>query len=176
MNGLDPALALLLDEAQVSRLIGRYASMTDWLDWSGVAEIFTPDARFDFGPMFRGGLDDFIPFVSAMESGYDRRLHMFGMPRIDVAGNSARAECPAWIHTRNKGAENHTDAVFAGRYVFDARRTEAGWKLIRLSYYLNVLTVANPPAEDEAPVNPADGWGPEHPDAPVSTLQNRAYS
>lgn len=167
----DADLALLLDEARIARLVSRYASMVDWLDWPGMATLFTPDARFDFGPMFQGGLDGYIPFASALEEGYDRRLHLFGMPRIDVRGDRARAECPSWIHARTKGAEVHTDAVFAGRYVFDARRTDAGWKLSRLAYYLGVLDVTHPPAADEAPTNPGDGWGPGHAEAPpVQTI------
>lgn len=167
MNGLDPALALLLDEAQVSRLIGRYASMTDWLDWQGVENIFTPDATFDFGDMYRGNREGFLAFVAPMEEGYDRRLHLFGLPRIDVSGDTARAEAPAWIHTRNRGETRHVDAVFAGRYVFEARRTDEGWKLTRLAYFLNVLDVTQPAVAPEAPTNLADGFGPGHPDRPA---------
>lgn len=166
MSGVDPAIAALLDEAAIARLVGRYASMTDWLDWSGVSQVFTDDALFDFGDMYTGGRDGFLAFVAPMEEGYDRRLHLFGMPRIDVAGDTARAEAPSWIHTRNKGDAAHTDAVFAGRYVFDARRTAGGWKLTRLAYYLNVLDVTQPAAGLEAPTKLADDWGPGHPDAP----------
>ncbi|MEZ5742995.1 MAG: nuclear transport factor 2 family protein [Sphingomonadaceae bacterium] len=166
MPARDPEIEALLDEARITRLLGRYASMTDWLDFSGAAEIFTEDAQFDFGEMFRGDREGFIPFVTALESGYARRIHMFGLPRIDVDGDSARAECPSFIHARTAGDPEHTDATFVGRYIFDAVRTDAGWKLSRLAFYLNVLTVTNPPAGEEGPVNLADGWNLEHPDAP----------
>ena len=168
MTALDPALAQLLDEAQVSRLVARYATMTDWLDWDGVRDLFTEDAQFDFGEMYHGGRDGYLAFVAPMEEGYDRRLHLFGMPRIDVTGDGARAECASWIHTRNRGDAAHTDAVFAGRYVFEARRTGEGWRLSRLAYFLNVLDVTNPPAGPEAPTRLADDWGPGHPERPYT--------
>jgi hypothetical protein len=116
--------------------------------------------------MFRGDRDGFLPFVATLEKGYDRRLHMFGIPRIDIGGDAARIECAALTHVRNHGAEQHSDAQFLGRYVFAAVRTADGWKLTRLKFYLNVVTAANPPAGPEGPVNLADGFSTAHIDAP----------
>ncbi len=164
---MSAALDLLLDEAAISRLIGRYATVVDWLSWDQLPSIFTPDARFDFGGMFQGDLTAFGPFVAALEEGYDRRMHMFGLPRIDVTGDTARAECANVTHTRNKGEEAHADALFLGHYVFDAeRQADGGWKLTRLSFYLNAVHGSQQPPMDETAINVADNLNPAHPDAP----------
>jgi len=166
MNCPDTTLALLCAEAAVQRLIARYASCTDWLDRAGMAALFTPDADIDFGGMFRGGRDAFLSFVAALEGGYDRRMHMFGLPRIDIDGDTARAECAALTHVRNFGDERHSDGQFVGRYIFAAARAGDGWKLTRLKFYLNAAETANPPAGPEAPINLADGFAMSHADAP----------
>jgi hypothetical protein len=161
---MNTELEVVLAEAAINRLIARYASMTDWMDWANMPSLFSSDAEIDFGGMFRGSPAEFIPFVSQMEAGYDRRMHLFGLPRIDVAGDRARAECASMTHVRTKGQPNHSDAVFYGRYIFTAGKRAEEWKLTRLQFYLNVATASQPEAGEEGPINLADAFQPGHPD------------
>ncbi|HZU65297.1 MAG TPA: nuclear transport factor 2 family protein [Novosphingobium sp.] len=164
----DTALAALLDEAVIARLIARYASMTDWLDWEAIRPLFTADAHFDFGAMCRGGLEAYLPFVQPMEAGYDRRMHMMGLPRVELAGDEARAEAPSLIHARNHasdGSDHHADLLFYGRYMFTARREGGTWKLASLRYYLSALYPLAAEVMDESALNTATGFAPSHADA-----------
>lgn len=165
MNGDEESgLDTLIAEAAVSRLIARYATMTDWMDWAGMPTLFSADADIDFGGMFRGTPTEFMPFVSKLEGGYDRRMHLFGMPRIDVSGATARVECASITHVRTKGATHHDDAIFYGRYIFTAGKIEGAWKLTRLAFYLNAASASQAPAGDEGPINLADAFHPGHSD------------
>lgn len=161
-----PALDHLLAEAAVTRLLARYASMTDWLDWEGVKTLFAEDATVDFGEMYSGGIAGFMPFVAALEGGYTRRLHHFGLPRIAVEGGRAEADCAAITHTRTRSATGFDDLVFYGRYRFGAAlRGGDGWRLTRMTFYLNaVYPLASP--ESGVPVPLAEGFSPSHPDCP----------
>jgi hypothetical protein len=161
---MSDSLETLIAEAAVNRLIARYATMTDWMDWAGMLELFSADADIDFGGMFRGTPVEFMPFVSKLEGGYDRRMHLFGLPRIDVTGTTARAECASITYVRTKGIEQHDDANFCGRYVFTAAKADGVWKLTRLTFYLNAATGSQVPAGDEGPINLADGFAPGHPE------------
>lgn len=158
------SLETLIAEAAVNRLISRYATMTDWMDWAGMPGLFSADADIDFGGMFRGTPAEFMPFVSKLEGGYDRRMHLFGLPRIDVTGTTARVECASITYVRTKGATHHDDANFCGRYVFTAAKADGVWKLTRLTFYLNAAAGSQVPAGDEGPINLADGFGPGHPE------------
>ena len=159
-------LETLLAEAAITRLIGRYATTIDWMDWDRLPRIFAEDAEIDFGAMFKGDPARFRPFVAALESGYDRRMHMFGLPRIDAAADHARADCANVTHTRRKGAEAHEDTLIFGRYVFEAERRNGAWKLTRMTYYLNGMHGSQQPAADESLLNTADGMQPGHRDLP----------
>lgn len=160
----ESSLETLIAEAAVNRLISRYATMTDWMDWAGMPGLFSADADIDFGGMFRGTPAEFLPFVSRLEGGYDRRMHLFGHPRIDVSGQTARAECASITHVRTRGKAHHDDGIFCGRYVFTAAKVDGVWKLTRLTFYLNAATGSQTPAGDEGPINLADGFGPGHND------------
>lgn len=162
----DEAIRALADEAAISRAVARYASVVDWQDWDQLPRIFTADAHFDFGGMFQGGLAEYTPFVAALEGGYDRRMHLMGVPRIDVDGDRARAEAASVIHCRIKGDDAHNDMVFWGRYLFDARREGDGWKLTRLRYLLGAVHASQQAPMDESMINVADGCDPAHAEAP----------
>lgn len=157
-------LEVVLAEAAINRLIAHYASMTDWMDWENMPSLFSADAEIDFGGMFRGSPNGFMPFVAELESGYDRRVHLFGLPRIDVSGDRARAECASMTHVRTNGQPHHNDAVFYGRYIFAAQKRDGEWKLTRLKFYLNAVAPSQPEAGEEGPINLADGFQPGHPE------------
>ena len=87
------ALTTLLAKARLGELVSDYANLNDWLDWDRLDSVFWPDSRFDFG-MFQGGLDAYRTFVAELEEGYARRLHMFGIPTITLAGETAPGSMP----------------------------------------------------------------------------------
>ncbi|GGC16778.1 hypothetical protein GCM10011371_00250 [Novosphingobium marinum] len=153
-------------ESEMNRLVSRYSTIVDWMDWDRLPDIFATDADIDFGQMFTGDLAGFTPFVSALEAGYDRRMHMFGLPRLDVTAQSGRAECTNISFTRTKGSENNDDSIIFGRYIFEGKPIDGAWKLTRLKFMLNAMHASQQPVADESMLNTCDGMQPGHPDKP----------
>jgi hypothetical protein len=153
----------LIAEARLRDLVAQYANVIDWLDWDRLADLFWPDAKFDFG-MFKGGLDEYRRFVVELEESYRRRLHMFTMPVIRVTGQRARVDVGCIIVCRTDDPMPGIDDVFYGRYLLEAERRNREWRLGRLTYILNLFD-RRPRSEDDrvGPMNFGDDLSPVHP-------------
>jgi hypothetical protein len=123
----------LVDESACRSLLERYTYAIDWMNWSGLEVLFWPDATFDFG-MWRGTRGEFIPWVTTLEEGYRRRLHLFCAPRIEVIGTSARIEVGAIMYMRPSAERD--DLTFA-RYQFQATSRNGEWRLSQLRFLLH---------------------------------------
>ena len=161
--GCAAALDALLDRARLAELVAVYALLLDWVDWDGLDALFWPDAHFDFG-MFKGDLGAYREFVVALEEGYARRLHMFGLPAIRLAGDRARVDAGSVIVCRSDAPAPGIDDIFWGRYLLDAERRGGEWRLSGLVYVLNLFDRAPRAADDrDGPMNFGDGLSPRHP-------------
>lgn len=155
-------LAGLVAKAELSDLVTEYANLIDWLDWGALDDVFWPEAVFDFG-MFKGDLPAYRAFVKELEEGYARRLHMFGLPRIRVAGDRARIDAGSVIVCRTDEPAPGIDDIFWGRYLFTAERRDGLWRLSSLTYVLNLFDRVERQADDRgAPMNFGDGLAPGH--------------
>jgi hypothetical protein len=75
------------DEAEIRDLIAAYALALDADDIDGCVTLFVPDAEFSvYGRPF-GGVGD----IAAMFRDAPRGLHLTGVSRIDVRGDTATA-------------------------------------------------------------------------------------
>ena len=132
----------LLDERDCRQLLERYTYALDWMNWEGLTELFWRDAAVDFG-LWSGDRDGFIPWVAELESGYRRRLHLFGIPRLHVAGGSGRAETTAAMFFRlgddvESGSETGPqDELMFGRYLFEFQQREEQWRISSLRCLLH---------------------------------------
>lgn len=130
-------LAGLMDQHACRQLLERYTYAVDWMDWAGLEPLFWPDAKFDFG-LWSGDLAAYIPWVTQLESGYQRRLHLFGLPRLSLDGERGKAEAGALMYLRLMNAEGEPqDELMAGRYLFDVERREGEWRLSRLAFLMH---------------------------------------
>jgi hypothetical protein len=157
------ALARLADEAAIRDLITRYASGLDWMDWPRVEATLWPDARADFGGMFQGDRAVFMPFLVQLEEGYTRRMHMLGLPRIALDGDSAQADCPSVTHFRAVEAGERTDNFVFGRYLLKCTRRAGEWRIAHMVFMLNAFRSEQEPNGDEGPLNLGDHTSPSHP-------------
>lgn len=156
-------LRLLADEAALGRLVARYGEAIDWLDWARIDDLFWADAQFDFG-MFKGSLEEYRDFVVALEESYSRRLHMFTLPVIDVAGDKARIDAGSIIVCRTTNDSHGVDDVFYGRYLFPAERRNGTWKLCGLTYVFSLIEQVQRQVSDNGmPMIFAEGLIPAHP-------------
>lgn len=163
----DHALAALLDKARLTDLVAEYGNLIDWIDWARLDDVFWPDARFDFG-MFKGDLAEYRSFVAQLEEGYSRRIHMFGLPSIRLAGDSARIDALCVILCRtdapSPGPTPSIDDSFWGRYLLTAERRDGEWRLSGLTYVLNLHDRVERQTDDRGgPMHYGDGLSPVHP-------------
>lgn len=159
----DAALAALLDKARLTELLAEYANLLDWIDWRRLDAVFWPDATFDFG-MFRGDFAAYRTFVAELEEGYARRLHMFGLPSIRLAGDTARIDAPCGIVCRTDAPSPGIDDTFWGRYLLTAERRGGEWRLSALTYVLNLFDRVDRQADDrDMPMTFGDNLGPGRP-------------
>ncbi|WP_380876275.1 hypothetical protein ACFB49_08020 [Sphingomonas sp. DBB INV C78] len=158
----DAAITALLAKARLGELVADYANLIDWLDWGRLDALFWPDAQFDFG-MFKGDLAAFRGFVAELEEGYARRLHMFAMPTIMLAGDRARIDAGSVTVCRTDAPAPGIDDIFWGRYLFGAEQRNGEWRLTGLTYVLNLYDRIERTADDRGgPMNFGDGLSPEH--------------
>lgn len=159
----EAALETLLARAELTDLVAELANFIDWIDWDRIDRTFWPESTFDFG-MFKGSLDEYRDFVVALEEGYSRRLHMFGLPSIVLDGDKARIDAGSVIVCRTDAPEPGIDDTFWGRYLLTAERRDGVWKLSGLTYVLNLFDRVERTADDRgAPMNFGDGLSPRHP-------------
>ena len=158
----DALLDQLLNESACRRLLESYTYAVDWMHWDGLAELFWPDAQFDFG-MWQGDRAGFLPWVEALENSYERRLHHFASPRLRVADDEGQAEVGALLFMRviddEQGAQ---DEIMAGRYLFSFECRSGEWRMQSLTFLLHGvqrLTATDSGGADFF----ADGLTPEHP-------------
>jgi hypothetical protein len=158
----DAALDALLAKARLSELVAEYANLIDWIDWPRLDAVFWPEASFDFG-MFKGGFDEYRTFVAELEEGYSRRLHMFALPAITLAGDAARIDAGCVIVCRTDDPAPGIDDTFWGRYLFTAERRAGEWRLSGLTYVLNLFDRVERQADDRGgPMTFGDGLSPQH--------------
>lgn len=162
-TGTPGAIEAVIAKSAITDLIAGYAHVIDWLEWDRLDAFFWPDARFDFG-MFKGDLGEYRDFVVALEEGYARRLHMFALPAIRLAGDSAQVDVGSVIVCRTDDPAPGIDDTFWGRYLLTAERHGGEWRLSSLTYVLNLFDRVERREDDRSgPMNFGDGLSPRHP-------------
>src|SRR5687767_12864817 len=92
----DQDLATLRDQIECQRVIAQYSASIDWADREGLAAMFWPDAKFDFGPaFFIGSCGDAINFLVDSVKNSVVRTHALGATWLNIDKNEARGETPA---------------------------------------------------------------------------------
>lgn len=159
----EAALAALIDKAALTDLVAEYGNLIDWIDWDRLDRVFWPEATFDFG-MFKGDFAAYRSFVAELEEPYSRRLHMFGLPSITLAGDIARIDAASVIVCRHDDPAPGVEHTFWGRYILTAERREGEWRLSGLTYVLNLYDKVERLADDKGgPMHFGDGLSPAHP-------------
>ncbi|CDO37401.1 MULTISPECIES: nuclear transport factor 2 family protein [Novosphingobium] len=159
----EAGLAALVARARLTDLVAEYGNLIDWIEWDRLDAVFWPEATFDFG-MFKGTFEEYRGFVARLEEGYARRLHMFAIPAITLAGDRARIDAGSVIVCRTDDPAPGIDDTFWGRYLFEAERRDGEWRLSGLTYVLNLFDRAARATDDRTgPMNFGDGLSPTHP-------------
>lgn len=167
-NTLYTQVEKLVNEAACRRLLEAYTYAIDWQNWAGLKELFWANAEFDFG-LWQGDREGFLPWVQALEEGYDRRLHHFASPRLSIGDDEGQGEVGALLFMRVQDDGAAFDEIMAGRYQLGFTRRGDEWRMSRLVFLMH--GVQRLPATDNGGADFfADGLAPSHPRFSQPTL------
>lgn len=130
-------LQRLVDEADIRRVLGRYARAIDRLDWELLRSCYHPDAVDEHGS-FRGTVDEFVPWVQERLAEYDWTKHFLGNQLIELDGDTAWSEtyCLAFHRVPAADGRGPLDRLINVRYVDRLERRDGEWRIAhRLTVY-----------------------------------------
>lgn len=138
-------LQQLSDRAEIQDVVTAYAAVIDAQEFGRLADVFLPDARFDFRDVGGFEADNLADFVAWLESGLTpmagRYFHLCAPTRIDVVGDRADVTT---LCLNPLPSDNGT-LLFGHWYRDEFVRTEDGWRITKR--ILDVcFTASLPPA------------------------------
>lgn len=143
-EGMETRLRKLEDREAIKELKARYFRFVDEKDWGAWRQLFTDDARFDFGDgTVVEGADEFVAGVSGMVDGAAdraRTVHHGHMPELTVDGPTEAhgtwvlADYLEWGPDPDTGVRRGVKGY--GHEVETYRKVDGEWRIAtwRLSY------------------------------------------
>lgn len=118
-------LRRVADEADVAKVILRYAQGIDRRDFDQVRACFAPDARVE-GTQHSGPVSDYLPKLLAGVETFPATMHFMGNQLREVDGDTARTETYAIAHHFADAAGTVESLVMGVRYLDELARTGDG--------------------------------------------------
>ena len=120
-------LQTLIDRAEITDLLTRYARAVDRQDWELFRSVFTPDARIDYTQVggIAGNLDEVVGFLSEVMAMFEAMQHLISNIDIDIDGDEAKVT--AMVYNPLKLPDTPVWAT-GGWYHHELVRTAEGWR------------------------------------------------
>ncbi|MEO2104805.1 MAG: nuclear transport factor 2 family protein [Actinomycetota bacterium] len=133
----------LLDRAQITEALMRYAQGVDRRDWDAVRAAYHDDAYDDHGP-YKGGVDGLVDWISGRHESIAQSMHLIGNVVIDLDGDTARSDAYCLVFQRQREDAETTPAMFENahqadegaptieiccRYVDEMQRRDGVWRI-----------------------------------------------
>lgn len=129
-------LRAALDRLEIHELLARYARAVDRCDAALFGEVWTKDARLDYG---QGETDaaSWSEGLIARLGQMSRTQHMVSNILVSLDGDTATSEaiCLAWHHFEEDGMP--LVMVVGGRYLDRHARTADGWRIAHRRYVMD---------------------------------------
>lgn len=129
-------LQWLIDRADITDTIHKYATGIDLRDWPTYRSIFADEVEFDFSsfegqPPSTMKADDWVVQVRSVLSGFDATQHVLTNHVIDIDGD--RATTSVYMKAEHFLANDKGDNSIAlgGYYSHVLHRDSAGWKIVK---------------------------------------------
>ena len=120
-------LQTLIDRAEITDLLTRYARAVDRKDWDLFRSVFTADARIDYTQVggVAGDLDTVVGFLEQVMPMFESMQHL--VSNIDIAIDGDEAEVTAMVYNPLKLPDSPMWAT-GGWYHHELVRTPEGWR------------------------------------------------
>ncbi|MET7449901.1 MULTISPECIES: nuclear transport factor 2 family protein [unclassified Streptomyces] len=133
------ALATVMDRLSIDAVITDYAVAVDDGAWEDYGALFTPDGRADYrgaggseGPAAEAArwlAESLRPFHARQHLIVNRRLDLQDLGGYPGDRAQVRADYLSPVGPEAWDGESPPALVTGGRYVFELRRTEPGWRI-----------------------------------------------
>lgn len=125
----------LSDRQEIDDVLKKYYRGIDRTDYDLVRSCFFDDAQTDYGPFFKGGLNEFLDYLRGPTAlgGFTRTFHFAGNTIIEIDGDVAHTE--VYVMAQHTAKEDH---AWAGaflitwlRYVDRFERRDGEWRIAK---------------------------------------------
>ena len=142
----------LIDRAEITDLLTRYARAVDRQDWGLFRSVFTPDARIDYTQVggASGSLDEVVAFLARVMPMFEVTQHLISNVEIDIDGDEAKVT--AMVHNPLKLPDSEVWAT-GGWYHHELVRTSDGWRsrsLVEEAGWFHGIPAPDKPAGDDS--------------------------
>lgn len=133
-------LQFLVDRAEISDLVNRYATGLDTHDWPLLRSIFTDEIDVDMSSIHMRPThvtaDDWVESARILFAGFDATQHLSANHVHDIRGDIAT--CTSYMRAEHFVINNEGENYYTmgGYYVDELVRTANGWKICSVN--LNV--------------------------------------
>jgi uncharacterized protein (TIGR02246 family) len=129
-TSLEARLQRLEDRAEITHLVHEYTRVFDQGDHDAMADLFSEDARIDYGPALGGGLQGREKIRAWLRGIYafERTSHHLSNVQVWLdSPDRARGTC--YVLAWHQWPDDRPNAVLYGRYEDVYVRTEEGWRI-----------------------------------------------
>jgi hypothetical protein len=132
-----------VDRAEITDVIVRYTRALDQRRWEEFDTVFTPDAHVDYSAFggTTGDLEATKKFLADSMAIFAKTQHMLGLPEITIDGDRATAVTPCHNPMLIGSGKDSKVMVCSLWYHHELVRTNAGWRISRLSEERNFMTM-----------------------------------
>ena len=129
-----------VDRTAIIELVNKYATYLDNRDWSGLDDVFHPDAKGHYGSPVEGR-GAIIASIRSFLGGCGPSQHLLGNYNVDVDGDHARSSTQARvIHLGSADRARLTPYEAIGTYHDEHVRTLEGWRIINRHFDVRIST------------------------------------
>ena len=127
---LEARIARLEDRAKITELIHEYTRVFDMGDHDAMANLFTGDARIDYGPALGGEIQGREEIRAWLRGIYMFRRTSHHLSNVQIAFESTdRARGTCYVLAWHEWPDDRPNAVLYGRYEDAYQRTADGWRI-----------------------------------------------
>ena len=136
MTPLTAQTQQLWAEAQIRRVLLRYARGVDRLDLDLVRSCYHPDGTDSHGT-FEGSVDEFVPWVERVLRRYDATMHFLGNPLVEFTASHDGVPTAAAVETygmafhRSAGGPPERNLVTGFRFLDRFESRGGDWRIAR---------------------------------------------